>query len=152
MLEQELNIIASFLQQAIREQLVESGHNATGALIRSIENTVKKASNGWVIEGEMLIYGGAVVKGRAPKTKRIPVDALVAYLESVGFSRGAKETRGVAFHVQNRIFEEGIKPDDFIGDVFDRFEGKITRDISNAVERQMDLELTNMINNAKQFN
>lgn len=150
-IERALNQISIFLQEDIKQILIDEGHNASGDLVRSIKNTVVKGPDNLSIEGEMLIYGGAIIKGRKRGTKRIPVDALIKYLNDLNFSRGVKETRGVAFNIQKRIFEEGIKEDDFLETAFEKNEGLIDRTISDATETALDLALTNLITNAQQF-
>lgn len=150
-LERGLRQISVFLQEDIKQILVDDGHNASGDLVRSIKNVVSVGSTLLSIEGEMLIYGGAIIKGRQPGTKRIPVDALIKYLNDKNFSNDIKRTRGVAFHIQSRIFKEGIKSDDFIQKAFDKNESRMDNVLTGTIERALDLSLTNLINNAKQF-
>lgn len=150
-LESGLYEIAAFLENDIRAILLEKGHNVTGELVRSIKNTVSKGSDSYFIDGEMLIYGGAIIKGRQKGAKGIPIRALVEYLQNRGFTQSVKEITGIAFAVQSKIKRDGIKPDDFIGEVFDKREGRIDNKLSQIVEKSLDISLTNMINNAKQF-
>lgn len=150
-MERGLYQISTFLEADIKQILIDDGHRATGALVDSIKNTVSVGGNVITIEGEMLIYGGAVIKGRPAGTKRIPIDALIDYLNAVNFGRGVKETRGVAFHIQKRIFEEGIEPDDFLQKAFDKNDSKIDRVINSSVETALNISIDNLITQAKQF-
>ena len=150
-LETELNTIARFLEQAIREQLVEDGKIASGELVKSIENVVSRGSNSFVIEGSMAEQGKFVISGRKVGAKGVPIDALVRWIEQKNFSTGVKSTRGLAFAIQKNIKEKGIEPNDFIETVFQRFEGQIDRDINNAIEQALDVELTNLITNAQRL-
>ena len=147
-IERNLHQLSTFLQEDIKQVLIDDGHVGSGALVQSIKNTVETSISGMSIVGEMLIYGGAVIKGRRAGVKRIPVDALIEYLKAKNFSSDIKRTRGVAFHIQKRIFEEGIKPDDFLQKALDKNEFKIENSIIEASERALDLLFTNMINNA----
>lgn len=140
--------LSTFLQEDIKQILIDDNHRATGALVESIKNTVEIAINSMSIIGEMLIYGGAVIKGRKAGTKRIPVDALIDYLNAKNFSSDIKRTRGVAFHIQKRIFQEGIDADDFLQKALDKNEFKIEKTIIDASERALDLIFTNMVNEA----
>lgn len=150
-IERGLQEIANFLEEDIRNILIEDGHEATGELVKSIKNTVSTGGGFIGIEGTMLIYGGAIIKGRQPGTKRVPVDALVDWINAKKFSKGAKETRGLAFRIQQSIFEKGIKPNDFIEKAFNKNEAKISAKLSEVVKVAFDISISNLINNAKQF-
>lgn len=150
-LSNQLNVIADYLKVEIQNILEEKGHRATGELIRSIENTVSKGSDMYVIEGSMALQGRFIITGREKGKKGVPVDALVKWIENKNFSDGIKSTRGLAFAIQKSIIDKGIKPNDFIGDVFDRNRDRMENSLLDANEKALDLALTNLINNAKQF-
>lgn len=151
LLEQKLFQLATFLEAEIKRQLIDDEHRASGKLVDSIKNIVSQGADSFTIEGEMLIYGGAIISGRRAGTKRIPVDALIEYLNNLNFSSDVKRTRGVAFHIQKRIFEEGIEEDDFLDKVFDQNEQKIESDIFEATEQDLTIALNNLITQAQQF-
>jgi len=150
-LEMQLHQVATFLQEDIKRQLIDDGHTATGELVDSIKATVARGSNMYVIEGNMAKQGQFIISGRQKGAKGVPIDALVKWIQNKNFSNGVKETRGIAFAIQSSIKEKGIKADDFIGKVFDKNKGFISDKINNAVKIALDLSLTNLINNAKQF-
>jgi len=150
-LEMQLYQIATYLKADIKQQLLDDGHRATGELIESIETIVSKGSNVFTIEGYMGKQGLFIISGRQPGAKGIPIQALVDYLNNKNFGRGIDETRGVAFHIQKRIKKEGIKPDDFIEKVFEKDKDLISQKLNDAAYNALNISLTNLINNAKNF-
>ena len=147
----QLQVMARFLEAQIKQRLIQTGHKASGALEKSIEAVVKRGSDMYVIEGSMAKQGEFVIRGRQAGLKGVPIDALVKWIENKGFTDSAKSTRGIAFAIQTNIKKKGIKPDDFIGHVFDVNKANIDQQLSRAAEKALDLELTNLINRAKQF-
>lgn len=147
----QLNIISVFLQEDMKQILLDEGFNATGELINSIKNTVSTGSNMFVIEGHMAKHGEYIIRGRKAGLKGIPVDALIKWIQNKNFSNGIKSTRGLAFAIQKSVIKKGIKPNDFIETTFKKNEAKLDREMNQAVERALDLSLTNLINNSKQF-
>ncbi len=150
-LESNLLSIAAFLENDIKEILLEKGHKATGELISSIKNTVSRGSSSFTIEGRMGKQGIYIISGREKGLKGIPVDALVRWIENKKFSSGIKSTRGLAFAIQKSIKKKGIKPDDFISEVFEKRAGRIEKKINDSVEVALEASLTNLINKARKF-
>lgn len=150
-LEIQLNEIAEFLKKDIQDILLADGHKATGELISSIENTVIKGSDMYVIEGSMAFQGQFIITGREKGKKGVPISALVDWIRNKKFVDGIKKVRGVAFAIQKSIIDNGIKPNDFIEKAFDKSRDRIEVNIDQAVEKALDFALTNLINNAKQF-
>ena len=150
-LEKQLKLIASFLENDIREILLKKGHNASGELNRSIENVVKQGSNMFTIEGLMAEQGKFIINGRDKGLKGVPIDALVKWIEQKNFASAVNKKRNLAFAIQKSIKQKGIKPDDFISEVFERRADRINNKIGKAVEEALDVSLTNLINKAKKF-
>lgn len=150
-LEKQLLLIAAFLEEDIRRILLEKGHNSTGELVKSIKNVVSRGSSQFTIEGEMAIQGAYIISGRDKGLKGVPVDALVKWIENKKFSDGIKNTRGLAFAIQKTIIKKGIKPDDFISEVFEKRSGRIEKKMGKIIEDALDLSLTNLVNKAKKF-
>ena len=149
-IERQLYQISTFLQEDIKQILLDKGHNATGELVESIKNTVSRGSDMFTIEGSMAKQGEFVINGRLG-AKGVPIDALVKWIQNKNFSNGISSTRGLAFAIQKSIKKKGIKPDDFIGEVFDKNKGLIERKLDEAVGNALTLSLTNLVNNAQQF-
>lgn len=150
-LRRQLNVISTFLQEDIKQQLIDDEHNASGELVASIKNVVSEGSDMFVIEGSMAKQGVFVISGREVGAKGVPIDALVKWIENKGFSAGIKGTRGLAFAIQKSIKKKGIKPNDFISEVFDKNRNNINQRIEEATRKSLDVALTNLVNNAKQF-
>tara|TARA_R110002167_G_scaffold174781_2_gene373732 strand:+ start:2623 stop:3099 length:477 start_codon:yes stop_codon:yes gene_type:complete len=150
-IERQLYQISTFLQEDIKQILLDKGHNATGELVESIKNTVSRGSDMFTIEGSMAKQGEFVINGRLIGAKGVPIDALVKWIQNKNFSNGISSTRGLAFAIQKSIKKKGIKPDDFIGEVFDKNKGLIERKLDEAVGNALTLSLTNLVNNAQQF-
>lgn len=147
----QLRIISVFLQEDMKQILLDDGFNATGELINSIENVVSTGSNMFVIEGSMAKHGEYIIRGRKAGLKGIPVEALIKWIQNKNFSTGIKSTRGLAFAIQKSVKKKGIKPNDFIEKTFKKNESMLDRKMNEAVENALDLSLTNLINNSKQF-
>lgn len=150
-IEMQLYQIATFLKADIKQQLLDDGHRATGELIESIETVVAKGLNVFTIEGYMGKQGLFIINGRKAGAKGVPIDALVKWIENKGFSDGARDTKGIAFAIQKTIIKEGIEPDDFIGKVFEKDKDLISKKINDAAYNALNVSLTNLINNAKNF-
>ena len=150
-LEMQLYQIATFLKEDIKQQLLDDGHRATGELIESINTVVSKGSDMFVIEGMMGKTGLFIITGRQAGAKGVPIDALVKWIENKGFSDGIRSTRGIAFAIQKSIKEKGIKPDDFIGKVFEKDRDLIYQKLQSAAYDALNVSLTNLINNANKF-
>jgi len=162
-LNRQLHQISTFLQEDIKQILIDDGHRATGELVNSIKNTVSQGSSMFVIEGHMAKQGEYIIRGRKEGAKGIPIDALIKWIQNKNFSSGITSTKGLAFAIQrvikfgkfdkngNKIKEGGIKPDDFIGKVFDKNSAYLDSKLNKAVERALNLSLTNLVNNSKQF-
>lgn len=96
-------LIALFVIDFIKAEFVAQGHSNTGKLEDSLT---------WKLEGNKInIYGVDYAKwvesGREKKAKRIPIDALITWVEQRGIASGDKEVKNVAFAIQNAIFQHG---------------------------------------------
>jgi len=100
-----LKELAKILEDAIKAELLQQGHKASGELIDS----VKVSSSEFEIIGESLFYGQYVERGRPAKIKRVPIDAILKWMDDKKFSFASDaEKRGVAFAIQYTIYNEGI--------------------------------------------
>jgi len=149
-LTRDLRQISLFLQEDIKQILIDDGHTASGDLVRSIKNVVKQELNSFVIEGSMFIQGQFIIQGRKKGLKGIPLDALIDWVRQKNFVQGITKTRSVAFAIQKSIKKKGIKPDDFIEKAFNKNIGRIESRINDSVEEALDLSIKNLITNATQ--
>ena len=161
-LEMQLYQIATFLKEDIKQKLEADGHRATGELIESINTVVSKGSDMFVIEGMMGKTGEYIIKGRAIGEKGVPLKALQDWIDNKNFSSGITDksllkiktegkyagTSPLAYLIQRGIKEKGIKPDDFIGKVFEKDRDLIYQKLQSAAYDALNVSLTNLINNA----
>lgn len=149
-----LQTLAEILQDELKASLIQQGHQATDELINSVEVKVHEMTDGVVMDGEFVFYGRNVDTGRKPGTKRVPLDALIEWVQQKGMERDAKKARGVAFAVQKTIFEKGIStPESWKGEstknwmtnVIDRNEQNIADEIEAACEDVINITITNII-------
>ena len=98
-----IELIALFVIDFIKAEFVAQGHSNTGKLEESLT---------WKLEGNKInIYGVDYAKwvesGRQKGAKRIPIDALITWVEQRGIASGDKEVKNVAYAIQQKIFQEG---------------------------------------------
>lgn len=96
-------IIALFVIDFIKAEFKAQGHSNTGKL---------EASLTWKLEGDKInIYGVDYAKwvesGRQKGAKRIPIDALIQWVEQRGIATGDKDVKNVAYAIQTKIYQEG---------------------------------------------
>ena len=103
----KLEKIGNSLIEDFINEFIAQGHNNTGAFIDSMELQVNFESKGI----ELLIlweqYGSAVNKGRKAGTKKIPIQALVQWVQQRGIERNNRKALSVAFAIQKAIFVQG---------------------------------------------
>ena len=98
----ELTLIAEFIIDKMREELIAQGHNLTGNLINSLRYEV---SNEYIkIYG--VNYSAAMEKG-IPAGTWVPVGALIKWVELRGIVSGSTEIKNVAFAIRHKIYQEG---------------------------------------------
>ena len=108
MFEEKIKQLCEFLEDEMRGRLTKQGHIATGKLRDSIKATVRKAAYGYVIEGKSDGYGSYVDTGRRPGGKRVPISALLSWIEVKGFDLKGKQAIDVAWAIQTKIYQNGI--------------------------------------------
>ena len=147
-----LKQLATLLQTEIRDELIQQGHKATGNLIDS----VKVHATDFQIIGESIFYGEYVERGRKAKEKRVPIDALIQWIEDKNFSvANDAEKKSIAFAIQAKIYKEGIptknsmkyskngRRQKYLSTVLDNNKDKIRTYINNYVSDKIDIILTN---------
>ena len=111
MIAQELRLISKMIINELQAELIGQGHNATGSLVNSFKGRTILLPNSLVVEILMNRYGGAVDKGRKIGTKKVPLLALMQWIEDKAIASGDKEKKNVAFAIQQVIFKEGSPTD-----------------------------------------
>ncbi len=104
----DFNKVGKLIIASLQKELIEQGHEATGKLINSFEQRVIEVPNSIVIEILMNDYGIYVNEGRKPGGKKVPISALVKWIEQKAIVNGDKEVKSLAFAIQQTIHREGI--------------------------------------------
>ena len=98
-----LKLAGAFLVEVLQRELLNQGHKATGDLINSIN---------YKIEGMDLIiqtpkeYVSAMENG-LPKGHKVPISALIRWIEIKGIATGEKEIISAAWAIRAAIIREG---------------------------------------------
>jgi len=74
-----------------------------------------------------------VDKGRAPRTRRVPVDELLNWINEKGIRSPGMTTNELAFAIQKSIYEQGIQPTPVMD--------QLQRTILDMLEKEMGKEL-----------
>lgn len=98
-----IEVFALFVVDLLKAELEAQGHNNTGKLKDSIT---------WRLEGDKInIYAEDYAKwvdsGRKAGARKIPIDALMIWVEQRGIASGDREVKNVAYAIQQAIFNEG---------------------------------------------
>lgn len=103
----------SLIAKELGMELTRQGHLATGNLYASLEATVVKTGNDVIGRVSFDEYGIFVDKGRKPGGKRVPLQALIDWIQVMGIATNNKEVVSIAWAMQTKIWQEGIPSNDF---------------------------------------
>ena len=103
----ELRTIETYLEDAVKAELLLQKHRAKGTLIDSFKVRTRKDGGVIYIEGFMESYGTYVDTGRAVGITKVPVFALIEWVKQKGIASG-DAAKGVAFAIREKIYREGI--------------------------------------------
>jgi len=107
MVKVDYKLVGKMIIKALQEELIGQGHEATGNLIKSFEQRVVYLPKSVVMEILMDDYGIYVNEGREKKKKKVPLDALIKWIEQRAIANGDKEVKSMAFAIQQNIWAEG---------------------------------------------
>lgn len=138
-----LNEIGFEITEAIQKELIRQDKVATGELKDSIYYDVRTISdNNFLLEFEALEYFYYVNYGRKPGSWA-PVDAIQDWVIDKGITNNAEDVRSIAYLINRKIFEKGIKPTNILEKVFNEFDYEPT---IKSVTDYMEVNITdNMI-------
>ena len=144
-----LDELAKILKRETQTSLKQLGKKATGTLIESIDVAVKEQLNKFTITESHIFYGAFTHKGkpagvevgRRKKARRVPIDALEAWIKATNFAFRAKTIRGAAFAIQTNIFKFGIKKAPFLQNTLDRTEGKVIQIVEKAASENLEVAI-----------
>jgi hypothetical protein len=152
LLAERLKPLIDYLESEIKAELVRQGHVATGKL----RDQIKVALEGNTIVGAAneAFYAKYVDWGRRPGGKRVPIGALVAWIQIRGFAQGNNAVK-MAWAIQYSIWKNGIPTNKdegktkFVTRTLERGKDKILTDVRSAVNYWFNVELTNIIRQVK---
>lgn len=106
--------IAAMLTDALKASLGSIGLDGT-----KLQDSIESEVNGDKVTAYMIYYGQWVVSGRRKFTKKVPVSALIDWINKKGItatlpSGKTMSVNRLAFAIQNAIYKNGIKGRDFI--------------------------------------
>ena len=107
----DFNKVGKLIIASLQKELIQQGHEASGNLVNSFEQRVIEVPNSIVIEILMDEYGIYVNEGRAKKKKKVPISALVKWIEQKAIVNGDKKVKSLAFAIQQVIWAEGSPTD-----------------------------------------
>ena len=102
----DFNKVGKLIIASLQKELIEQGHDATGNLINSFEQRVIEVPNSIVLEILMDDYGIYVNEGRAKKRKKVPISALVKWIEQKAIVNGDKKVKSLAFAIPRLCLKE----------------------------------------------
>lgn len=155
-LENKLRPLCDYLESEIKAELTRQGHVATGKLRDSIKVVLAQKGSNVTIEGHGANVAKYVDWGRRPGGKRVPIDALLAWLRLKGLSVAGKSQVQLAWAIQTSIWKNGIPTDhnqDKVGFVTRTLTGnrdRIKSDIEAACRDFYKFELNNIIREVKE--
>lgn len=156
---QVLEKLADDLATALAEELINQGHRATGSLIESLKVELKEGVLGVVIEESHLDYGDYVDQGRRAGARKVPIDALMSWIQTRGIANEEKQVRSIAYAIQTKIFREGSptrgamrfsnngRRTNWVGQVLQEKEDDILDAFEEALFVDYELQVTNTVRN-----
>jgi hypothetical protein len=151
----KLEPLCRYLEEELRKELTAQGHIATGNLLASIKVEVQKTVTGNEISGYGNKYARYVDTGRKPGGRRVPIDALIAWVQVKGLASG-KKAISLAWAIQASIFKNGVPTNRdvsktmFVTRTLKNTKTKVSGDIKEIVYAFYTAELTNIIRNVKE--
>ena len=144
-LETDLKKVGELMVKELVQELISQNKVASSELVKSIKYDITVNSN----EIEVAVYGVDYAKwvnvGRRKQSKKVPISALLKWIEIKGLASGDKETRSLAFAIQTNIWKNGIKPTRFIENAEQKFKNEIETLVLNAIGLKMSNEIDKSI-------
>jgi hypothetical protein len=145
--------LKKFIKEVVsesKENLSTKGINASGDLSKSIKGNVNVGDNSieltieaqdylkFIDKGVAGVKGGRSLAGYAYTNKKPPVRFLQTWLKQKSGKFRQKNQRSIAFAIQNKIFNYGIKPTEFFTKPFESAFERLPDDLVKAYA--LDLE------------
>lgn len=134
-----LNRLGDVLVDAYKHELYSQGHSNTGDLLTSITHKVVVNPDSIELLIEFNDYGAFVDSGRKPGGKRVPIDALLPWIEQKGLATGDTELIQLAYAIQTSIWKYGIPFSGWFTTTTSNKEGMLEQEIGDAYFQSVDL-------------
>lgn len=157
-IEDKLRPLCDYLEKAIKTELEKQGHIATGKLRESIKVTLKRNVDGFTLEGKGSNIAKYVDWGRKAGGKRVPINALIAWIKVKGLASSGKSEVSLAWAIQYAIWKNGIPTNPALKDAKTQFvtrtlkgaKDRIKSDVRNASYYFYGIEIDNIIREVKE--
>jgi hypothetical protein len=102
------------LEAVVQQVMVKNGVKKSSDLADSVEFTDNSRDSLFMYVND---YYQHVSKGRKPKEKKIPIDALIRFIKKNGIVNPNKTTNQLAYAMQTSIYKSGISGKGFLDPV-----------------------------------
>ena len=142
--------IANYLEQQLKQKLMEQQHVATGDLLNSIKVEVKSTVDRWQIIGSNLHYGNIQDTGLRPGNY-VPISALLDWIRAKKINLNGRRELDAAFAIQKSIFRKGTPTDGdrnkkrWISGTLEEEATTIQQMIQKALQQEIELMVENLV-------
>lgn len=142
--EKALQEFVDSIVEESRENLSAKGINASGDLTKSIKGNVNASENSievtieaenylkFVDRGVKGVKGGRSLSNYAYTNKKPPVRFLQTWVKQKSGKFRQRNQRSIAFAIQNKIFNYGIKPTEFFTTPFEKAFKRLPEELVKA--------------------
>lgn len=141
----ELEQLGELLVNDMSNYLIESGKLSTGNLVKSLKHKIEDSAAGIELNIYGTDYAKWVDRGRKKGGKKVPISALLKWVEQKGIATGDKKLRQIAFAIQTNIWKNGIKPTPFIQVALNKRELSILDKVGNMRINYISNEIDKLI-------
>lgn len=146
---ESFGLLASFLKLALRTELEQQGHSASGKLSQSIDVVVNETMTGFELVGQAVYYAKWVNDGRKAGSRGVPIEALIEWVRQRKINIQGMKEQSIAFMFQTSIKNKGIAPSLFITKTLNDSEQAIDDKITEAMGNVLDTYIEQMFNEIK---
>ena len=154
----DLDKIGAFLVDETRTELAKKQKRASGALIRSFKSKTKTTGDGYEIAVFAASYFKFVEHGvngtqksngskYSYKSKKPPIEPLLAWIRQKGSSRGDRTLLQSAFALQSHIYRNGVKGINILEDILKKESVQYVGKIADSMTTQMSIKIDSIIKN-----
>lgn len=149
---EKLQPLAEYLEAELKSELQRQGHIATGKLYDSIKVAIENDSI--VGAANEAFYAKYVDWGRKPGGKKVPIGALISWVQIKGLATGDRAI-SLAWAIQNSIWKNGVPTSrdeskkKFVTRTLEGNKEKILKEISGAYYNAFNVEITNIVRSIK---